>query len=194
MGALGYAAEAGVLPDRAQSIAHRWFGGVGVPKPGQSTVAAPTADPTTAVPSPQPTAVPTQPSPTPTQPPVEAPDTRSLIGLCHAVAAQPGAGPGPAMSAAAFQRLAAAAGGADRIEAFCTDLLATPSPGQPDPPGPTSPDQPGQPESPGGQGDGPGSGQSGSGSGSVPSQPGGAQTAPADQPAHPDRPELPDQH
>ena len=183
LGALGYAAHAGVLPDPAQTIAHGWFGAIGVPEPDQSATAEPATDPTAAAPSPQASTAVPQPSPTPTQPPIQAPDTTSLVGLCHTVVGMPGAGPGPAMSAAAFQRLAAAAGGANRIETYCTDLLAAAAPDHPEP---TGDDQSGPPESPGQGEQGSGQGEQGSGQGT--GQPGGSQTVPPSQPARSDQP------
>jgi hypothetical protein len=49
----------------------------------------------------------------------------ALNGLCQAVQEGNGGEQGGKLDATAFQALAAAAGGADAISAFCEDLLAT---------------------------------------------------------------------
>jgi hypothetical protein len=54
----------------------------------------------------------------------------SLVGLCTAFQAGAGADHGKALDSPAFQALIAAAGGKDKVDAFCTNLLAT-APGHP---------------------------------------------------------------
>jgi hypothetical protein len=49
----------------------------------------------------------------------------SLVGLCHAFTAGAGADHGKARNNPAFTALATAAGGEDKVDAFCTALLAT---------------------------------------------------------------------
>jgi hypothetical protein len=86
----------------------------------------------------------------PTQGPVPSSTARHATGVATpeerlCIAWQ--AGQGKKMHAAAFQALAAAAGGADKIPAYCAAL----------PPAKDDPKQPGRPEDPGsGQGQGPG--------------------------------------
>lgn len=55
-------------------------------------------------------------------------DHASLVGLCHAFRARGDREPGEAMGSAAFAALVQAAGGADRVEAFCAELLPTNAP------------------------------------------------------------------
>jgi hypothetical protein len=50
-------------------------------------------------------------------------DHASLVGLCHAYRARGDRDPGAAIGDAGFAALVAAAGGADKVEEFCTGLL-----------------------------------------------------------------------
>jgi hypothetical protein len=95
----------------------------------------------------------------------------ALDGLCQAFLAGNGSEQGK-LDAAAFKKLAAAAGGDDRVEVFCEELLAAdvqvkgPKESKPkDPPNDGGQDQGGAPPSSGGGGTGGGSGTGGSGSG-----------------------------
>jgi hypothetical protein len=53
----------------------------------------------------------------------------SLVGLCHAYMAGAGAEHGKALDSPAFQALLSAAGGKTNVDAFCTGLLASATPG-----------------------------------------------------------------
>ncbi|PWK87232.1 hypothetical protein C8D88_104393 [Lentzea atacamensis] len=70
----------------------------------------------------------------------------SLHGLCQAYTAGAGAEHGKAHENPAFSALITAAGGPDKVPAFCADLLGDKS-GKPDAPG--KPDTPGKPDAPG---------------------------------------------
>jgi len=85
--------------------------------------------------------------------------TPNLEGLCQAFTAGNGGQQGAKLDATAFEVLTRAAGGEDRVTAYCEDLLDADQPsGKPkDTRPPKEPDQPGQP-SPSGNG---GQGQSG---------------------------------
>jgi hypothetical protein len=81
----------------------------------------------------------------------------SLVGLCRAYQARGDRDPSAALGSTAFAGLVAAAGGADRVEAFCADLLAAePAPGN----GGTTPTAEPSPSASGsnGQSDGQGNG------------------------------------
>ena len=90
--------------------------------------------------------------------PAPSPD---LKGLCQAYARAPAAGAGHgqggAMQATAFQALVQAAGGEDRVPAYCQDLLPgdqklkeSKDPGEPEPPGGGNPSPGGPPPGTGG--------------------------------------------
>lgn len=124
-----FAAGSGRLPDGPQQQAHRVFGFAGVPAPATGSPAAPATSAGSPRPAPSPATHPgTTPDPTATD----------VVGLCRAWQdARPGQLP-----ADARRLLTLAAGGAERIEQFCTALLnpaATPSAG---------PDNPSHPEHP----------------------------------------------
>jgi hypothetical protein len=60
----------------------------------------------------------------------------SVEGLCHAYTAGAGSGHGKALGNPAFGALITAAGGQEKVPAFCADLLGAKKPGQPaSPPG-----------------------------------------------------------
>ena len=54
--------------------------------------------------------------------------SQALVGLCHAYLAGAGSDHGKALSSPPFTSLSDAAGGRDKVDAFCTKLVAT-SPG-----------------------------------------------------------------
>jgi hypothetical protein len=123
------AAETGRLPAGAQQRAHDLFSAAGVPAPRTTapTGTAPATTPTTGTattPTPAPTSATAVPTPTTA---TTTTSTAAIRGLCRAWAAQQKPH-GKAMTAAARRALAAAAGGADRIPAFCADQLGTPAP------------------------------------------------------------------
>lgn len=70
----------------------------------------------------------------------------NLTGLCRAYLAGKGAENGKRLDATAFQALARAAGGEDKVQAWCWDtLLADAQPGKPkDEQPPAPPDDPGE--------------------------------------------------
>jgi hypothetical protein len=69
----------------------------------------------------------------------------SLVGLCHAFTAGAGSDHGKALENPAFTALITAAGGKDKVDTFCTNLLASAAPSHPD-----ASDHPsGQPSNPG---------------------------------------------
>lgn len=76
----------------------------------------------------------------------------NLTGLCRAYLAGKGAENGKRLDATAFQALARAAGGEDKVEAWCRDtLLADAQPGKPkDEQPPAPPDDPGEGQGQGG--------------------------------------------
>jgi hypothetical protein len=85
-----------------------------------------------------------RPSATPSHPtpagPAELPPA-SFVGLCHAYLAGAGAAQGKALDNPAFTALITAAGGRDKVDDYCTALLATPSAGATNPT-PTRPVEP----------------------------------------------------
>lgn len=56
--------------------------------------------------------------------PSNADPSPSLVGLCHAFTAGAGADHGKALESPAFRALITAAGGKDKVDAYCTTLLA----------------------------------------------------------------------
>jgi hypothetical protein len=63
---------------------------------------------------------------TPAISPTPAPGSvEDLVGLCNSYLNRSDKSPGKSLDSAAMSRLAAAAGGEDKIAAFCTELLAT---------------------------------------------------------------------
>lgn len=73
----------------------------------------------------------------------------SLVGLCRAYKAGAGTAPGKALDNPAFAALIAAAGGRDKVPAYCADVLAAEAKRakKPKPSGQaTTPGQPGQPD------------------------------------------------
>ncbi|SCG78516.1 hypothetical protein [Micromonospora humi] len=121
-GGVALAAVTGNLPGAGRGEA---------PPPDRTTA---TATATPAAPSTAgsaPTAHPTRPAIGPT---AGAPDLSTPAGLCVAYRAVGEAERGRALAAPAFAGLVAAAGGADRVPAYCTGLLA----GSPGPTGPPS--------------------------------------------------------
>jgi hypothetical protein len=176
LGGVGYAAQTGALPAAAQDAAHRWLGAVGVPgsdhgtsDPGQPGTSQGTV---TATPD-QPTATP---SGVPSTPPTADPNGRSLVSLCQDY----DDGDPAALTAPELRQLGKAAGGADRIAAYCADVLAQDqdqgedddaqgAPHTPPTP-PTPPTEPTPPTSPptGGPGSGQGQGHgNGNGNGNA---------------------------
>jgi hypothetical protein len=121
LGGAATAAYAGALPAPAQQLAHNAIG----------------------APSPKPSHSPATPQPMPTRPAAAGPDATgpAALGLCTAYAHAKAHGTGR-QKAVAFSNLAAAAGGAIRIAAFCA---AAPHPGSSQAPTATNPS--GQPPS-----------------------------------------------
>ncbi len=117
LGVTALVAEMGQLPDPAQRSAHRFLSAVGVPPPdGRST--SPTPSPSASSPSapaPRPSAAATSPA---------APAT--VMALCTTYLSTKK--PGKDLSQAQLDQLAAAAGGADLVEGYCTRMLAVTSP------------------------------------------------------------------
>jgi hypothetical protein len=107
----------------------------------------------------------------------------ALDGLCQAFQEGKGGDHGGKLDAAAFKELAAAAGGDDRVEVFCEELLAAdvqvkgPKESKPKDP-PKDEGQGGIPPSSGGDGSGGGTGAGGSGQdqGSPPADPSASNT------------------
>jgi PT repeat len=60
--------------------------------------------------------------------PGNADPSPSLVGLCHAYTAGAGSDHGKALESPAFQALLTAAGGKDKVDAFCTGILASAKP------------------------------------------------------------------
>lgn len=132
LGGTAAAAYTGALPTAAQNFAHTVIGA-----PAAHPVATTSPSATDAVSSEAPS--PTVTSPTVTtapstgaKPPV-GPDAggSAMFGLCTAWTAHHANGEttnGTADDAVAFKNLAAAAGGADKIAAYCATILQTPSP------------------------------------------------------------------
>ena len=160
LGGVGYAAQTGALPATAQDAAHRWLGAVGVPG---SDPDQPGISPGTVTTSPdQPTATPSE---IPSTPPTADPNGRSLVALCQDY----DDGDAAALTAPERRRLGTAAGGADRIEAYCADTLTQdegqdedpqgaptlPTPPMPTPTTPPTSPPTGGPDSGQGQGQGP---------------------------------------
>ena len=115
-GGTALAAETGNLPGSSQQHAHDLFSGLGVPPPGASP--APTDPPvtqSTVMPTPGPSAG--SPSVTP------GPAGAATRGLCRSWQARQQNPKKKPLQAASLQKLAAAAGGAENITAFCTALL-----------------------------------------------------------------------
>jgi hypothetical protein len=110
LGGVAYAAEIGSLPGPAQSAAHRLLGAVGVPDAGEH--ASDQAGQQTQSHADGPRLEATSPA---------------VTGLCRAFAAGEKDEHGKGLDGTAFQALATAAGGQDKIEAFCADVLAGPS-------------------------------------------------------------------
>lgn len=144
-GGTALAAEAGRLPDSTQRQAHDLFSGLGVPAPGaRSTPAMPPVVPTATVPTPTPTPAP-RPS-TGDRSAVPVPAGAATRGLCRSWQARQQKPKQKPMKGEPLRRLAEAAGGEERIAAFCAALLtddpgatATRSPAEssptPSPPG-----------------------------------------------------------
>jgi hypothetical protein len=63
--------------------------------------------------------------------PGNADPSPSLVGLCHAYMAGAGSEHGKALESPAFQALLTAAGGKDKVDAFCTGILASAKSDQP---------------------------------------------------------------
>jgi len=80
----------------------------------------PAATPSAAHATGRPTATPSHPDRRPTAMP-----SASLLGLCHAYTAGAGADHGKALSDPAFTDLITAAGGTDKVTAFCASILAS---------------------------------------------------------------------
>jgi hypothetical protein len=80
----------------------------------------------------------------------------ALAGLCQALGSGNGADQGGKLDAAAFEVLARAAGGQDKVDAYCQALVATDqASGKPKGPKDTKqPTEPGQPQQPGPSGTG----------------------------------------
>lgn len=118
-GGIAVAAETGSLPDAAQSAAHRLLGAVGVPDADEHAINQAGSGDGSQLDANHP----------------------AVPGLCRAFAAGEKDEHGTALDSTAFRALATAAGGEDKIEAFCAEVLADPSPGPSAVPsqGPTSP-------------------------------------------------------
>lgn len=133
-GGTALAAETGRLPGSSQRHAHDLFSGLGVPPPGvRPTPAVTPAAPSATAPSPGPgprsrraTSVPAS---TATPSPA-GPAGAATRGLCRSWQARQEHPKKKPMPAEPFRRLAAAAGGAEHITAFCAALL-TGGPGEP---------------------------------------------------------------
>ena len=104
-------AATGTLPDAAQRVAHKMLGAAGVPsaddrgsRGGGASAGKPSSKSDNS----------------PTGPDVTGP---AKAGLCRAWAAGQGTANGGKADSTAFEALAKAAGGADRIAAFCADVL-----------------------------------------------------------------------
>jgi len=121
-GGTALAAETGILPGAAQQHAHDVFSAFGVPPPG--TPAPLESLPVRHV---TPTGSPSfgshaaTPATSATPGPVDA----AAAGLCRSWVAQQQSPKKKLLKAKALRELADAAGGADRIAAFCTQLLGT---------------------------------------------------------------------
>ncbi|SDZ16496.1 hypothetical protein SAMN05444365_106108 [Micromonospora pattaloongensis] len=102
------------------------------PQPRTST-AVPTAPPRSPDPSPSLAAPTASPAPTPSAAPssVRVPGP-ATTGLCRAYLAKKGAERGKSLETPAFRALVAAAGGRDRVDAYCARVVA----------GPATPDKP----------------------------------------------------
>ena len=121
-GGTALAAETGNLPGSSQQHAHDLFSGLGVPAP-PSARPAPTDTPvarSTTAPAPAPT-----PTPSPAgQSGTPGPAGAATRGLCRSWEARQQNPKKKPMKAESLRSLAAAAGGAEHIAAFCTALLA----------------------------------------------------------------------
>lgn len=120
-GGTALAAETGNLPGASQQHAHKLFSGLGVPPPSTASTApsSPVAR-TASAPAPLPTS-----SAAGQEPPAPA----ATLVLCRSWDAQQKNPRDQPMQAKALRELARAAGGADRIAAFCAALPAD-DPGQ----------------------------------------------------------------
>jgi hypothetical protein len=127
LGGLATGAEAGALPVALQQHAHHLFSSLGVPAPTASEAGRRTPG--------------SGPSPATSGPPYSA----ALIGWCHAYQDAR-----EDLGAKALAELRAAAGGTERIAAFCTAVLAAAASGQPQPAatGPQPDDHPSRPAKP----------------------------------------------
>jgi hypothetical protein len=120
-GGTAVAARTGQLPDRAQQGAHRLFSALGVPAPGTAPAATPHPTGTnTGRPRKQPS--PSPDAPTPTAHPAPSVTAAVVVppGWCTAWRANPSKDTG------LTRKLAAAAGGAEKIAGLCA-TTATPS-------------------------------------------------------------------
>jgi hypothetical protein len=110
-------AATGTLPPLAQRVAHRMLGSAGVPSPDDhATPQAPTGHATSSPTIPQGTTADGATGPNATG--------SAKDGLCRAWQAGQGDQRGGKMDATAFQALAAAAGGAEKIPAYCDDTTS----------------------------------------------------------------------
>jgi hypothetical protein len=142
VGGTAYAASSGRLPDAVQRVVEGMFPG-GDPAPTPSTdPASPSGN---AGASPSPTG-PASGAASPPAPGGVAPgvDVARLTGLCRSWEAVRGNPHSNAISAEDLRVLATAAGGEDRIEAYCAALLNRPAQ-------PTNSDRPGNPNPGGGR-------------------------------------------
>lgn len=127
------AAQAGALPEPVQRVVHGWFSGFGVPAPGDSDPitagrdvdGTDGADPSVASPpgGMPPTGTPLASGSPAARPGSPAGDPPRIEGLCRAYRAHEKNPARPPVDSAAFKRLAAAAGGADNIGAYCAQVL-----------------------------------------------------------------------
>jgi hypothetical protein len=121
-GGTALAAETGNLPNAPQQHAHNLFSGLGVPPPSASTAPSSPVARTSSTPTRTPT-----PSAGGHESP--APAGAATLRLCRSWDAQQQNPQGKPMKHEALRDLAEAAGGEDRIAAFCAALLAD-DPGQ----------------------------------------------------------------
>jgi hypothetical protein len=152
-GGTAFAAGTGALPTAAQERAHRMFSPLGIPapRPGPSPLRSGDGAGPSGVPA---TIAPTAVTPSATT----APGTTTALadgtplGLCRAWDAARDKKHGKAMTSASRRALAAAAGGAAKVDDYCTALLAgapaaeAPNGGPSAPPGPApaTPSHPGK--------------------------------------------------
>lgn len=122
---VGVAAETGTLPSPVQQAAHQVAAGLGVPAPTSRTTVRSADAPPDPTDSPEPVS---SAEPSPSVSAGHGPDATgpAAKGLCAAY--NSGRKAGRSNDSAAFQALAAAAGGRDAIDGYCAQVLASPTP------------------------------------------------------------------